>query len=130
MDNLHRELLIEHYKNPQNFGKIEGAEIVKLDKNPLCGDTIEYYLKLGKDKQTITDAKFQGKGCSICMASASMLSEELPHKKITEVQEWGAKFVKDMIQIKLTPPRLRCAMLSLMAVKKGIIEYQSKGEQK
>ena len=119
---MYREVLLEHYKNPVNYGSIEDADVSYEDKNPLCGDVVKYYLKL--KNETVKEAKFEGKGCVICMASASLLSEELIDKEVEEITSMGREEVLDMINLELTPTRVKCAVLPLMAVKKGLLEYR------
>ena len=119
---MYRELLLDHYKNPRNYGKIKNPDIKYKDQNPLCGDVVEYYLKIKEGG--VEDAKFEGKGCVICMATASILSEELRGKKIDEITLMKKEDVLGLINLELTPTRLKCAMLPLTAVKKGIVEYE------
>ena len=77
MDELYREYLLEHYKHPRNKEKMMDADIQKYDSNPMCGDEIEIFVRLDDPKTKIKELKFQGQGCVICMASASLLTEEL-----------------------------------------------------
>ncbi|MEM4638108.1 MAG: SUF system NifU family Fe-S cluster assembly protein [Candidatus Woesearchaeota archaeon] len=125
MDELYRENLIDHYKNPKNFGEIKNPDIYKHDSNPLCGDEIEIFVKLDKNKEKINEIKFKGKGCVICMASASILMEELSNKKIKDVQKMQKEEMEKLLGINLTPSRIKCMMLPLKALQKGIIDYES-----
>lgn len=77
---LYQEVIIEHGRRPRNFGKIDQADTSAYGKNPLCGDQITVYMKL--DNDTITDVKFDGEGCAICTASASLMTEQLMNKSI------------------------------------------------
>ena len=126
---IYREILLEYYKNPRNFHEMKDSDIHKFDSNPTCGDEVEVFIKL-KDKKekdpTIEKLSFKGKGCVICMATTSMLMEELEGKKLLEIKSMDDKTITQMLDIKLTPTRLKCAMLSLVAIKKGIFEFESK----
>lgn len=138
MSDLYREYLLEHYHNPKNLGIIKDADIQKHDINISCGDEVEIYVKLEEadnkhnikkekfDNQKIKDIKFSGQGCVICMASASILTEELQGKKIIDVKNMNTDSLLELLQLQLTPTRVKCAMLSLVTLKKGIMEYESK----
>ncbi len=142
MSDLYREYLLEHYHNPKNKGTIKDADIHKHDINVSCGDEIEIFVKLDKhadknkintkdikkdfDNQKIKEIKFSGQGCVICMATAAILTEELTGKKIKEVKDMNTDDLLELIQLQLTPTRIKCAMLSLVTLKKGILEYESK----
>lgn len=126
MESLYREYLLDHYHNPHNLGKIENADIHKHDLNVSCGDEMEMFAKLDDNKDKIKEIKFTGHGCVICMASASMLSEELEGKSLKEVRKMDTDTVLDILQLKLTPTRIKCAMLPLATLKKGILDYDSK----
>lgn len=126
MDDLYREVLLDHYKNPQNFGELKNPDIHKYDNNPLCGDEIEIFVKLDAKKEVIKDIKFKGHGCVICMASASILMNELGGQKLKDIQKMDTEQMLKIIGLELTPARIKCMMLPLVTIKKGIIEYQSK----
>lgn len=119
MDDLYRQVLLDHYKNPRNYGTIEEADIVQKDSNPTCGDVVEFYLKLD-DNNKVSDVKFEGVGCVICMASSSMLTTSLLGKTLEEIKNMDRDDMMDIINIKLDHVRIKCATLSLHAVKKGI----------
>lgn len=126
MDELYREVLLDHYKNPVNYGELKNPDIHKHDNNPLCGDDIEIFAKLDDKKENIKEIKFKGHGCVICMASASILMEELEDKKIKDIQKMDTEQMLKIIGLELTPARIKCMMLPLVTVKKGIIDYQSR----
>ena len=117
MDDLYRELILDHYQHPHNHGTIEGADISFEDTNPLCGDKIRIDLKV-KDG-IVEDVKFSGKGCAISQASASMLTDEIKGKSLEEVKKLDKQSVFDMIGIPLGPSRVKCALLPLKVVKTG-----------
>jgi len=120
MDELYKEVLLEHYRHPAYKENMLKPDIHKEDSNPLCGDMIEIFIRTDKDK--IKDIKFQGKGCVISMASADILSEHLKGKTLDEAQKMTREEMLDLLGIKITAARTKCAMLALMAIKKGIIE--------
>lgn len=125
MDDLYREVLLDHYKNPQNFGEIKNPDIHKYDSNPLCGDEIEIFVKLDEKKEQIKTIKFKGHGCVICMASASILTGELEGEKIKEIQNIDTDQMLKIIGLELTPARIKCMMLPLKTIQKGIIDYEA-----
>ncbi len=116
------EEILEHYKHPRNKGVIANADIQFKDQNPLCGDEVKVYLKLDKDKK-IQEIKAEGKGCAISQAAASMLTDAVKGKTIEEVRNLKNDFVFDLLQIQVSPVRVKCALLALFAVKKGIYKY-------
>lgn len=125
MDELYREYLLDHYKNPRNFGVLKNPDIYKHDSNPLCGDDIEIFVKLDSKKEKILDVKFKGTGCVICIASASLLMEEIIGKNLADVSKMQTDTMLKLLGIELTPSRVKCMMLPLKALQKGIIEYKS-----
>jgi nitrogen fixation NifU-like protein len=126
MDELYREYLLDHYKNPKNFGEIKHPDIYKNDNNPVCGDDIDIFIKLDAKKEKIVDIKFKGHGCVICMASAAILTEELERRKLIDASKMETKDMLKLLGIELTPTRIKCMMLPLVAIKKGIFEYEAK----
>jgi nitrogen fixation NifU-like protein len=124
-DPIYTEMIIEYSRNPSNFGKIENPHIHRHDSNPLCGDSIDLYVNVDGNK--ITEVKFDGKGCAICMACTSVLTEMIKGKNLEEVKN----FKKDDLLselglghlIKTSPVRIKCALLSLKALKYGIYSY-------
>jgi nitrogen fixation NifU-like protein len=119
-DEIYQEFIIELYKNPMNFGSVEGATHKAEVHNPTCGDMIVLTIKVVDGK--IVEAMHSGKGCAISQASASLLTEYLKGKQIEEVLELGKKDILDMIKINLSrnPTRIRCALLPLDALKKAL----------
>lgn len=117
MDDFYRELILDHYQHPHNHGEIPDADISYEDSNPLCGDKIRIDIKLRNN--VVQDVKFNGKGCAISQASASMLTDELKGKSLDEIKKLDKQFVLDMLGIPLGPTRIKCALLPLKAVKAG-----------
>ena len=118
MDDLYREHVLDHYQNPRNYGEIENPDISHEAYNPLCGDRLILELKLHDDH--ISEVAFHGEGCAISQASASMLTEHIDGKSVDELKALTKDDILDMLGIPIGPVRLKCALLSLKAVKAGI----------
>jgi nitrogen fixation NifU-like protein len=118
MDDLYRELILDHYRNPRNKGRLEEPDISYEDDNPLCGDHIHLYLALD-DQGRVQDVAWEGEGCAISMASASMLSEAIKGKSLEELRTLSKEDVLEMLGIELGPVRLKCALLPLKVLKAG-----------
>ena len=121
-DPIYREFLLDHYKNPRNKSIMKNPDIRRLDNNPTCGDMIEVFVKL--DKNMVKDISFQGNGCVISMASASILMEELKGKSLDDIKKMSTDDTLKLLNLKLTPTRVKCAMLALSAIKKGMMDYE------
>jgi nitrogen fixation NifU-like protein len=119
MDDLYRETIIEHYKNPSHRGKLDPHDIFFEDSNPLCGDHIEITLRVSADG-TVSDARFDGKGCAISQASADLLIESIIGTPLEEVKKLTKQDLLDLLGIELGPVRLKCALLSLKVLKAGV----------
>jgi nitrogen fixation NifU-like protein len=119
MDDLYREVIIEHYKNPSYRGRLDPHDIQFADNNPLCGDHIEITLRTD-DQGKVTDARFNGHGCAISQASADLLMESIIGKPVEEVKKLNRQDILDMLGIDLGPVRLKCALLSLKVLKAGV----------
>jgi nitrogen fixation NifU-like protein len=118
MDDLYREMILDHYRDPRNKGRLDPADISYEDDNPLCGDQIHLYLRLDGDNR-VAEVAWEGDGCAISMASASMLSEEIKGKTLEELRHLGKDQILEMLGIELGPVRLKCALLSLKVLKAG-----------
>jgi nitrogen fixation NifU-like protein len=119
MDDLYRDLIIDHYKNPQYRGHLDPNDIHFEDDNPLCGDHIEITLRVDANSK-VTDGRFDGKGCAISQASADLLIESIIGKPIEEVKQLSKQDILDLLGIELGPVRLKCALLSLKVLKAGV----------
>ena len=126
-DDIYREIILDHYRNPRNKGKIDNPDVVIHDSNPLCGDQIDIYLKVVEGQ--IKDIKFDGKGCAISQASASMLTEMVMDKPLTTAKDISKDEVLENIgSTNLGPARIKCALLSLKVLKMGMVKYYSDKE--
>lgn len=115
MDDLYKELIIDHYQHPHNHGTLPDATNTYEDSNPLCGDRIRMEMKI--QDGIVTDIKFTGKGCAISQASASMLTDEVKGKSLQDLKNIDKQTVLDMLGIPLGPSRVKCALLPLKVMK-------------
>jgi len=121
MSDMYAEMIIDLYRHPMNYGKIKSPDIKAKDTNPICGDIIEIQIKLNKSK--VKEVKFNGKGCAISQASASLLTEMIKGKKIDELLKVDKKDILDALGIEISAVRLKCALLPLKVLKMGIYSY-------
>jgi nitrogen fixation NifU-like protein len=126
-EDIYRELILDHYRNPRNKGKIENANVSIQDSNPLCGDEIQIQLKI--DDGIIKDIKFDGRGCAISQASASMLTEMVIDKPLSVIKDIDKDDILENIGLtNLGPARIKCALLSMKVLKMGMINYYSQSD--
>jgi nitrogen fixation protein NifU and related proteins len=120
---IYRELILDYYRNPRNFGKLEKFDIDARDTNPLCGDEIEMQIRVGEG-QKIEDIKFVGKGCAISQASASMLTELAKGRELDWVKQVTKEDIFKMLgNPDLGPSRVKCALLGMKVLKTGVYGY-------
>lgn len=125
---MYRQRILDHYRDPNNKGTIEDADIHFGDTNPSCGDEIEMYAVVDED-DAIVDVTFDGQGCAISQASASMLTEEVTGKTIDEVEAMETEDIKELLGIELSPMRVKCAVLGLKVLEGGIVTYRGEGSE-
>ncbi len=118
MEDLYREIILDHYENPRNYGELPDADISYEDDNPLCGDRVRIDLKVQDGR--IVDVRFSGKGCAISQASASMLTERIKGATVEEARRLTRDDILEMLGIPLGPARIKCALLSLKVLKAGL----------
>jgi len=119
MDDFYKEYILDHYRNPRNFGHLERVDASAEDLNPLCGDKIRFELQL--DNGRVTDVRFSGKGCAISQASASMLSESIKGRKLEDVARLSKEEVLENVGIGISPARMKCATLGLKVLKSAAL---------
>lgn len=117
MDDLYREIILDHYQHPHNHGTLPDADVSYEDSNPLCGDRIRMDLKIKNG--VVEDVKFSGRGCAISQASASMLTDEIKGKSLEEIRHIDKQVILDLLGIPLGPTRIKCALLPLKVMKAG-----------
>ena len=113
-----REAIIDHYNHPRCKGSLEDADVNYHDTNPFCGDEVTIQLRIVDD--TVVDAAFDGRGCAISQASASMIMEEIIGMPVADLKQWGKEDVLELLGIEIGPVRLKCALLPLKALKAGL----------
>ncbi len=118
MDALYRENILDHYRYPRNKGHLEQADVTYHDHNPFCGDEIT--IELNIEDGRVVQAAFDGRGCAISQASASMMTEEIVGKTLEELRAWTKDDILDLLGIEIGPVRLKCALLPLKALKAGV----------
>ncbi|QQG41028.1 MAG: iron-sulfur cluster assembly scaffold protein [Candidatus Levyibacteriota bacterium] len=121
---LYREELLEHYRNPQNFGKLSHFDISSKQSNPFCGDHVEMFITLEKDK--IKNIGFDGRGCAISMAGGSMLTEFAKGKTKEELTSFSEKDMLALLGIEVSETRKKCALLALSVLKDCLYGVKSK----
>lgn len=136
LDDLYREVILDHYAHPRNRGRLDPSDVSVEGTNPLCGDELSLYLRLSDGR--VTEARFEGRGCSISQASTSMMTEVIKGKTLEEVRALVGKF-KGMMRgetpgddlgelialagVRKFPVRIKCATLSWVALEQGLDEH-------
>ena len=116
-DQFYRDYILDHYRNPRNFGHLDNPDITHEENNPLCGDVVGMDVRLGDGR--IEDVRFHGRGCAISQASASLLTERIKGMPLTEARSLTKEDVLDELGIDISAARLKCALLPLKVLKAG-----------
>jgi len=123
---IYRENILDHYRNPRNYGKLLKPDITQIGDNPLCGDSISIQIQVSRDK--LTEIRFTGKGCAISMAATSMLTEHVQEMNLSDLRKLSKDDILELLGTTLSPTRLKCALLPVktlqiavnaVSVKKG-----------
>jgi nitrogen fixation protein NifU and related proteins len=120
MDDFYRDFILDHYRNPRNFGHLTDPDASAEDLNPLCGDQIRMEFDVD-DAGVVRDVRFSGKGCAISQASASMLTETIKGMPLEEIAKLSKDVVLENVGIGISPTRLKCATLGLRVAKSAAI---------
>jgi nitrogen fixation NifU-like protein len=118
-DELYRDYILEHYKTPHHFGSLEQHDLEAHDVNPLCGDELKVQLAVDENG-VITDIAFEGTGCAISQASASIASDEYIGMKVDEVTKLDHAWIQDLLGIEISPTRKKCAQLNLKVMRGAV----------
>ena len=124
-DDLYREVILDHYKNPHNYGLLEPHDAHAEGQNPLCGDEVSVSIRFAGDGETIEEIGFEGRGCAVSQAATSMLTDIVKGRKATDVATLPKEEILEEVGIPLTPVRMKCAILGLGVVKVAL--NRSKG---
>jgi len=120
---MYRQQILDHYKNPRNYGRLEDPTFTHIGENPMCGDEIRMDVRLDDD-ETIEQVAFSGDGCAISQASASMLSGKLAGKTMDELLEMDRDDIVDMLGVDISPMRIKCAVLAEKVAQDGAEIYR------
>jgi nitrogen fixation protein NifU and related proteins len=142
-EDLSREIILDHYQNPRNHGRLEHPTVANRGHNPLCGDEIELSVGIDEREQRIREIAFTGRGCSISQASASMMTDAVKGKKLSEAEEAVQRFTQRMANrqpppadleeeldalqgVKKYPARVKCALLPWTTLRETVALYRSR----
>ncbi len=120
MDDFYKEYILDHYRNPRNFGVLDAPDATAEDLNPLCGDRIRFDFKVDAEGR-VSDVRFSGKGCAISQASASMLSDSLRGERLEDVARLSQERVLENVGIGISPARMKCALLGLKVARSAAL---------
>jgi nitrogen fixation NifU-like protein len=126
MDNLYRDFILEHYRNPHNQGMLDPHDLHFADSNPTCGDEMSMTVRLDAAKQVVEDVAFTGRGCAISQASGSILTDELRGLSLDELRANDPKGDVENLGFPIGPARLKCALLSYKVLQGAVIGAEAR----
>ena len=121
MDNLYRDFILEHYREPHNRGVLDPHDLHFADSNPTCGDEMTLTLRLDASGERIADVAFDGRGCAISQASASIMTDELRGMSLGEIRDMDPRDVVANLGVPIGPARLKCALLGYKVLQGAVI---------
>lgn len=119
---LYSENILDHFQHPHNKGEIADRTMRVFENNPLCGDTIQMDFKIKGDK--VVDIAFVGNGCAVSQAAASLLSDEIKGKKVSALKKMKTKKVYDLLQVPISPGRVKCALLGYATMQSALKDIE------
>lgn len=122
---MYAEIVLDYYRNPREFGEVTNANAFAQDVNPSCGDKIKFTAKIKDNK--VEEIKFSGEGCAISIAASSMLAEQMKGKTVDKIKNLKKEDILEMLNIPVSPMRLKCALLGMKVLK--VATYQYLGEK-
>ena len=120
-EDMYREELLECYRNPQNYGRIDRPSVSYRDFNPVCGDEVEVHLRMESGK--IAAIGFTGRGCAISQAAASLVTENVKGKSADYARRMKKEKMLDLMPIEVSSLRIKCALLAMKAIQKAIAKH-------
>ena len=126
MDNLYRDFILEHYRNPHNRGVLDPHDLVFADSNPTCGDEMSITVRLDDGRERVAEIAFDGRGCAISQASASILTDELPGRTLDELRAIDPRDVVANLGVPIGPARLKCALLVYKVLQGAVIGSEAR----
>lgn len=128
MSNLYKDLILDHYKHPRNFGELKNPDVVGREANATCGDLVEFQIRLKKG--LISEVAWRGIGCAISTASASLLSEKISQiRLISQIRQISPKDVLDLLGGEITSARMKCATLPLKALLSALGKLEARNSK-
>ena len=124
MDNLYRDFILEHYRNPHNKGVLEPHDLHFADSNPTCGDEMSMTLRLDEQGKRVADVAFDGRGCAISQASASILTDGLRGQSLDELRGMDPGTLLEELGVPIGPARLKCALLSYKVLQGAVAGHE------
>ncbi len=125
MPALYSDILLDHFRHPRNYGSLDAPNISNEQFNPLCGDRIRLELKF--EQSRVSEARFKGDGCAISTAAASLLTELVLGKDLTQLADFPDTRMISALESNIQPARLQCALLPLQALREGLKNYNAEG---